>query len=230
MVVVQLLSFILCATITVSLSVQAKFLDIHNTNISGLGPQQVFVLPCTTNVTSMGNLLTRSGIIYTHNRWRILNVFIDPVYSKWIRKVLNVFFVNVCIIIKAAPDMSFKFDKTDAAQRTLIIQTVDSYKNILPCVTFHFYPPGVTPSGDYVHVVNKDGCWSYIGKIGGRQACLWFFSKTYNFSLKKLEININLYFFVGDELIDFWRLCKQSVHSTWVWTCLGTGSRASTSW
>lgn len=46
---------------------------------------------------------------------------------------------------------------------------MDKLADVLPCVNFEVVPPGSQPSGDYVHIVKGSGCWSYVGRLGGKQ-------------------------------------------------------------
>jgi len=42
----------------------------------------------------------------------------------------------------------------------------------LLCIDVWIWPPEATPDEDYVFMVKgapNTGCWSYVGKIGGRQ-------------------------------------------------------------
>jgi len=57
----------------------------------------------------------------------------------------------------------------DDRERALINNAAHRLQQAVPCVRFGIFPRGARPSGDYVHIKKASGCWSYIGKLGGRQ-------------------------------------------------------------
>lgn len=68
-----------------------------------------------------------------------------------------------------------------------------------PCINFRMIPKGQRrPSGDYVHIIKEDGCWSLVGKQGGRQVVINNFNKFSNaqkiyFKLKLIRITWHFY-------------------------------------
>lgn len=55
------------------------------------------------------------------------------------------------------------------ADRTRINNAMYELSQAVPCISFGIWPPNSRPTGDYIHIKNQDGCWSYVGKLGGMQ-------------------------------------------------------------
>lgn len=62
-----------------------------------------------------------------------------------------------------------------------MLYALEVLKDVLKCVQFDLLPVDTVPSGDYIHVLKGPdiGCWSKIGRQGGRQVVVIFFKFTY---------------------------------------------------
>lgn len=86
---------------------------------------------------------------------------------------------------------TFKKEKIfllDDAHRDTIIEAMRQLADVLHCVKFGVFNKGAQPSGDYIHIVNKEECWSFIGKRGGRQVHTF---RTLSLRLTILITNLN---------------------------------------
>ncbi|KAJ6637360.1 Zinc metalloproteinase nas-4 [Pseudolycoriella hygida] len=80
-----------------------------------------------------------NGLIDKRYRWKEFNVQPDPAYNQREYKLINDALFNL--------------------------------KKALPCIKFGIFPPNKKVKGDYVYVIKgkKNGCNSYVGRVGGKQ-------------------------------------------------------------
>lgn len=70
----------------------------------------------------------------------------------------------------------FLFEFLASSDRQMIMSAIDEYKK-LTCLKF---TPRTSSDSDYIYFTNGNtGCWSSVGKIGGRQEVRFFFFVTY---------------------------------------------------